>query len=216
MIRHHPTEALLFDYATGALPEPQALAIAAHTALCPDCRRDVERYEAMGGALLQETEPVALSDDALEHVFARLEQPAPVETKLEVDDETRRLVPSPLWRYVGGHLSNLKWRRRGVGVETAEIATDRRDFISRLLRIAPGRAVPSHTHDGSEFTLVLQGGYHDGHVGYARGDFQIADAALDHRPIADPGEPCLCLAVLDAPMRLTGKLGRLINPFVRL
>ena len=76
--------------------------------------------------------------------------------------------------------------------------------------------MPFHTHEGCEFTLVLQGGYHDGDVGYARGDFQFADSSLNHSPVADPGEPCLCLAVLDAPMRLTGRIGRLVNPFIRL
>ena len=159
---------------------------------------------------------MALSDSALDSVFARIDQPEAEVPKLTVDTETRRILPSPLWSYVGGSLSNLAWRRRGGGVESAEITTNRGDFVSRLLRIAPGRAVPSHTHHGSEFTLVLQGGYHDGDTGYARGDFQFADTAMDHQPVADAGDPCLCLAVLDAPMRLTGKIGRLVNPFVRL
>jgi putative transcriptional regulator len=216
MIRHHPSEELLFDYATGALREPQALAIAAHAALCPACRADVEGYEAMGGSLLAETSPVDLPQDALDRVFARIERPEPAAPPLHVDEETRRLLPSPLWRYVGGSLTGLNWRRRGGGVESAEIPIGVGTFITRLLRIAPGRAVPAHTHDGIEYTLVLQGGYHDGEVGYGRGDFQFADRSLDHKPIADPGDPCLCLAVLDAPMRLTGKVGRLINPFVRL
>lgn len=216
MIKHHPTNEYLLDYATGALPEPQALAVAAHSALCAECRRDVERYEALGGSLLDETDPMPLADGALAHVLARIERPEPVEERLVVDEETRRVLPSPLWRYVGGSLSALKWRRRGSGVESVEIETDRGDFVTRLLRIAPGRAVPAHTHEGSEFTLVLQGGYHDGSVGYARGDLQFADIDTDHKPVADAGEPCLCLAVLDAPMRLTGKVGRLVNPFIRL
>lgn len=216
MIKHHPTEEYLLDYATGALPEPEALAVAAHAALCRDCRREIERYEAIGGALLDEAEPLPLASDALAEVMARIERPEPVERRVAVDEETRRVLPSPLWPYVGGSLSSLKWRRRGGGVESVEIGTTRGDYVTRLLRIAPGRAVPAHTHEGSEFTLVLQGGYHDGPIGYARGDLQFADFDTDHKPIADPGEPCLCLAVLDAPMRLTGAVGRLVNPFIRL
>ena len=216
MIKHHPSEEFLLDYATGGLPEPQALAVATHVALCSDCRTVVERCEALGGDLLERAEPIALSDDALDRVFARLEQPEEIPAPPVVDEATRHVLPSPLWPYVAGGIGNLAWRKRGSGVESAEIVTTRGEFISRLLRIAPGRAVPSHTHDGSEFTLVLQGGYHDGPVGYARGDFQFADGSMDHKPIADPGEPCLCLAVLDAPMRLTGRIGRLVNPFVRL
>jgi putative transcriptional regulator len=43
-----------------------------------------------------------------------------------------------------------------------------------------------------------------------------ADHEVDHRPVADEGEDCLCLVVTDAPLKLTGRLGRLVNPFVRL
>jgi putative transcriptional regulator len=33
--------------------------------------------------------------------------------------------------------------------------------------------------------------------------------------VADEGEECLCLAVLDAPVRLRGLLGRVANPFLK-
>jgi putative transcriptional regulator len=32
--------------------------------------------------------------------------------------------------------------------------------------------------------------------------------------VADEGQDCLCLAVTDARLRLTGPLGRLLNPFM--
>ena len=43
-----------------------------------------------------------------------------------------------------------------------------------------------------------------------------ADSHVDHRPVADEDEDCLCLIVTDAPLRLTGWLGRLLNPFIRI
>jgi putative transcriptional regulator len=43
-----------------------------------------------------------------------------------------------------------------------------------------------------------------------------ADSQVDHRPVADEDEDCLCLTVTDAPLRLTGWLGRLLSPFVRI
>ena len=54
---HHPSEARLLDYASGALPEPMALLIATHLALCPACRRTVAELEAVGGALLEALPP---------------------------------------------------------------------------------------------------------------------------------------------------------------
>ena len=75
--------------------------------------------------------------------------------------------------------------------------------------------MPVHTHASSELTLVLAGGFTDQFGHFLRGDLAEADASVEHRPVADPGEDCLCLAVTDGPMRLTGPLGRLINPFLR-
>jgi putative transcriptional regulator len=37
-----------------------------------------------------------------------------------------------------------------------------------------------------------------------------------HRPVVDSDEECICLAVLDAPLKLTGMIGRLVNPFLRM
>ena len=49
-----------------------------------------------------------------------------------------------------------------------------------------------------------------------RGDVAEADPSVNHQPVADPGEDCICLAVTDAPLRLTGPFGRLLNPFLRI
>ncbi len=87
---------------------------------------------------------------------------------------------------------------------------------TRLLRIKAGTALPQHTHEGHEFTLLLAGGFSDASGHYLRGDVAVADASVDHRPVADDGEDCLCLAVTDAPLRLTGPFGRYLNFFARL
>ena len=50
---------------------------------------------------------------------------------------------------------------------------------------------------------------------YARGDLAIADSALDHQPVADSGEDCICFAVTDAPLRLTGPVGRIVERLFR-
>ena len=42
-----------------------------------------------------------------------------------------------------------------------------------------------------------------------------ADDDVDHRPIADEGEDCLCFAVTEGSLRLTGPVGRFFAPFLR-
>ena len=53
---HHPSEALLLDYAAGNQDEPVSLLVATHLALCPACRATVERFETVGGAMIEELE----------------------------------------------------------------------------------------------------------------------------------------------------------------
>ncbi len=77
-----------------------------------------------------------------------------------------------------------------------------------------GRKLAGHTHDGSEYTLVLQGAFSDVAGRYERGDIAIGDDELDHCPTADPSADCLCFAVTDAPLRLTGPIGRIVQRFI--
>ncbi|HYD98947.1 MAG TPA: ChrR family anti-sigma-E factor, partial [Alphaproteobacteria bacterium] len=86
---------------------------------------------------------------------------------------------------------------------------------ARLLRVHAGTAMPQHTHDGEELTLVLCGAFRDETGRYARGDLAVTDSEIDHQPVAEPGEACICLAVTDAPLRLTGRFMRFLNPFVK-
>jgi putative transcriptional regulator len=88
--------------------------------------------------------------------------------------------------------------------------------MASLLRIVPGRAMPQHTHRGNEMTLVLRGDYDDESGHFAAGDLAVTDDTIDHRPVAGKMEDCIALAVTDAPIRLTGRFGRLLNPFLRM
>jgi putative transcriptional regulator len=216
MKNHAPTPELLLGYAAGTLAEPVALAVAAQAAMRPDVAAGIARLEAAGGVLLEGIAPAPLAAGALERALAALESddngPA---TELPVSANTRALLPRPLWIYAQGDIDALPWRKRGAGVYTAALPGPAA-YQLRLLRIEAGRAVPQHTHRGLELTLVLKGAYDDGADRFARGDMQVADPTLTHKPVADRAEECLCFAVLDAPIRFTSPLGRLANPFVKL
>ena len=100
-----------------------------------------------------------------------------------------------------------------MGVRQAVLPTST-EATARLLYIPAGTAVPDHGHRGLELTLVLQGAFEDEEGRFARGDIEIADADLDHMPVADVSEDCICLAVTDAPLRFKGWLPRLAQPFL--
>jgi putative transcriptional regulator len=218
MINHHPPLELLFDYAVGAASEPVSLVVATHAAICPDCAAHIRRIEDVGGALLDLIRPVDVGETALEAVMMRLDEPKPavVAANRSADAETAAVVPEPLLPYIGRGLAHLAWKSVGKMTEEARLPLSVKGFKAALMRLKPGAAMPVHTHRGNEFTLVLAGGYKDGGNQFLRGDFDFKDPSHEHRPIVDDDGPCLCLVVLDAPVKLTGGFGRLVNPFLRI
>jgi putative transcriptional regulator len=124
------------------------------------------------------------------------------------------VLPQPLRGLVGGPLNKKIWRFGGAFSYVPLPSPE--GFRVRLLSIRPQHGVPRHTHAGTEMALVLAGGFKEDGQQYLRGDVAEADASIDHRQIADPGEPCLCLAVTQGRLHLTGPLGRLVDPFLKL
>jgi putative transcriptional regulator len=212
---HHPSDEHLLGYAFGTLPEPLALLLATHLALCPRCRRVHAELEMLGGALLDSVPPEPLAADSLEQALARTEEPRPPPGPAPAAPRGDPALPQPLRGCVGASLDRLPWRRLGPIAEL-RLLPSRAGFTTRLLWARPGAAVPAHTHAGNEMALVLKGGFSDAGGHFVRGDVEEADHSVDHRPVADEGEDCLCLIVTDGPLKLTSRFGRLLSPFLRL
>lgn len=203
MPNHHPDESLLIEYAAGSLNEAKSLLIATHLTLCPQCRDAVRDGEAIGGALLRASaylvgvgepdDPTASGD-------------VPRAPRLAVTDSS---LPNPLRDYIGIPMSKIQWTPLWRGL--CEYALPQFGARVRLLSIPGGGRMPRHTHEAEELTLVLQGAFADGRGHYARGDVATADTSINHRPQADAGEHCICLAVEDGALRLTGWTGRLFR-----
>ena len=222
---HHPAREILLDYADGSLGEPAALVIATHLAFCPNCRQQVADLEAIGGAFLEEEDLHPVSDDCLTALMARLDEPAaapmarpcsappPGGPDLVYPDLV--YLPEPLRSYLGVPLTALRWQPLLAGIDEVDLKVGRPPLRTRLLRVAAGTAMPGHGHSGMELNLVLAGGYHDPRGSFRRGDVVVDDATIDHSPVADEGEDCVCLSVTDAPLRLNGGLARFLHPFIR-
>ncbi|MEY4780059.1 MAG: hypothetical protein RLZZ607_1372 [Pseudomonadota bacterium] len=211
-IRHHLNDALLMGYAAGHLSEAFGLVVATHVTMCDDCRARLESYEALGGAVIEAEDETAVSTDALARMMARLEVPV-VSASPKAPRKTS--LPSPVAAYVGGDLDAVKWRALGGGVRQAILPTGPKATV-RLLHIPAGQAVPDHGHRGMELTLVLRGAFRDATDRFGPGDLEIADEDLAHKPVAEVGEDCICLAATDAPLRFAGFMPRLLQPLFRI
>jgi putative transcriptional regulator len=64
MSRHHPKNTTLAEFAAGTLDEGRSLVIASHLAMCGLCREYVSALEVVGGRMLAEIEPVAMTPGA--------------------------------------------------------------------------------------------------------------------------------------------------------
>jgi putative transcriptional regulator len=218
MSNHHPPAELLLDYASGALATGPSIAVAGHVALCAECGQDVRAFDAIGGEMLVEAEAVAMSADALTATMALLDDDgarAQAPAHAALDAQTRELIPPPLRPYLGGSLNELSWKKVGRMIEEARLALPLPGVKATLMRIKAGSVMPRHSHRGLEYTLVLAGGFRDNEIFCGPGDFAVREGSDEHQPIVDEDEDCLCLAVLDAPLKLSGAFGWLVNPFLR-
>ncbi|MGJ8622817.1 MAG: ChrR family anti-sigma-E factor [Yoonia sp.] len=211
-IKHHLTEPLLMGYAAGTLPEAFNLVVATHITMCDTCRAALAEYDAVGGEVMLDSDPVDVAEDALAATLAMIDSgDMIVEEKPKRD--ARSVFPGPLQDYVKGDIDSLKWRKVGGGVSQLVLKTSK-DASVRLLRIPAGTKVPDHGHQGTELTLVLQGAFVDEEDRFAAGDVEVANEELHHTPVAEEGMDCICLAATDAPLRFNGLVPRIAQKFI--
>ena len=200
-------------YAAGDLPEAFNLVVATHVSLCDDCRARLASFEAVGGAMLEMADVAEMSEASLMACLDRIDGLSQANARRPL--KRAGIFPAPLADYVGGGPNKVKWRNLGMGVRQAILPTGK-DASARLLYIPGGQAVPDHGHRGLELTLVLQGAFRDEKDRFGPGDIEIADEAMEHTPVAEEGEVCICLAATDAPLRFNAIIPRLAQPFLRI
>lgn len=107
------------------------------------------------------------------------------------------------------------WEKINRSLSIGRIKIDDPDREVALHRLQAGGKVGNHDHKGREFTVVLTGSFSDQDGLYLPGDFLVREPGQAHHPIASKDGSCVCLSVLEAPIKFTG-LSRLLNPFLRL
>jgi putative transcriptional regulator len=213
-ITHHPDEERLAAYAVGALDLGQHVAIATHLVACAKCRAFARNVERVGGALIADAEPAALSDGALDRVLKRLDetQPSPAAPAGTPTADVPGLLPKFVRAY-----TFQPWRRVAPKVAMRPIRlpapSPTRVF---LLKAAAGTQLLEHAHTGFEMTCVLTGGFHQAGSAFGPGDFDSGDGDIHHAPRIDDDGDCVSLIAMQGDLRWQGLIGRLLQPFIRL
>ncbi|CAN0594560.1 unnamed protein product, partial [Laminaria digitata] len=120
------------------------------------------------------------------------------------------IFPKALRDFVGFDVGDVEWRTKMPGFREYDMGEIDGCHVN-LFWIKPGRAIPGHTHEGLELSLVLDGAFVDETGRYGRGDISVNDESVDHRPIAEKTVPCIGIAVTDGPLRLTGSLSQRLS-----
>ena len=204
-------DALLGDYAAGSLPLPVFVMVAAHLEMAAVNRRFVAGLEHSLACEMDcsESDTAPLNRAArLESIFGETGKDI-IQVRPAVADE---ILPASLATYIGIPFSEIRWKRSLMGIKEHTIEVRDGREVS-LLWIKAGRKMPSHTHLGSEMTLVLKGSFTDRAGQYLPGSISVADSDVDHKPVIDAGSDCICFVVTDAPLRLTGPVGKFVSRF---
>ena len=192
---HHPDDAVLADYVSGALRPAFATVVGAHLEACAHCRASLKGLEALGGEMIDGLDEAPLSDTALDRAMAGLDRPLhpPASSRATLD---RIKFGRELWLAPG---MSIRKAKTGGG-----------DLLY-LLRLPAGLQTIPHGHQGTEYTTVVKGAFDDGTGIFAAGDFADVDESVDHLPHVTAQGECICLIASEKPMRVTTLIGRLVH-----
>jgi putative transcriptional regulator len=195
--KHHPADAVLADYASGAMRPAFAVVVSAHLETCAHCRASLRGLEALGGAMIAELPESEMSSEALDRVMAGIERPIQGAAEAPAKPAADRI---PFGREM--------WIGPGMGLRKARMPQG--DLLYQL-RLPAGLGTIPHGHQGTEYTVVLKGAFVDGTTRFGPGDFVEMGEEVEHAlHVTDDGE-CICIIVSEKPMRVTTLMGRFVQ-----
>lgn len=228
-LNFHPEERLLLEFAQGNLDTALAVMVSAHLELCSICQTRLAQIEdELAELAFCQPQPCSIAapmeeDASLNGLFSQLltqvdsviehEEPSspPAKGLLKLGQQQFKLP-----RALARHQQEIgPWSRLPGRVQIAHVDISG-PFKMNFVYMDDDSALPQHTHQGQEITLVLSGEFYDEQACYRSGDFVLQNTQHQHIPRTKPGQQCLCLTLLDAPLRFTSGLATLLNPFSQL
>jgi putative transcriptional regulator len=216
MTTHRLGTEWILGHAAGTLNEGEMLLVASHLSFVPEAASEIRTAEAVGGMMLDGLAPDDMADDALNRALARLHEPeAEADAEIRPPQTTDGVLPPPLRRWLGhDDVETLKWSFLGPGMRKVVLWRGEDGACLWMLRARAGTSVPRHGHRGVELTLVLTGSIEDPSGLYRRGDVQEMNVAHTHALTVGPEEECVCLAYTKGRMRFSGRIARMMQPFL--
>lgn len=224
MANYHPSDELLMSFSAGQMPDALGIIVACHLEKCAHCRQRAALYDRLGGEILMDTEEAPVAPQVLESLLCKLDLPDPRAANESVTPESTSAaseikliqnLPKPLRRFVTNEFEQLPWSGMSKSLKEFVLPISGNGYTAKFYKIAAGKELPVHTHKGNEYTLVLDGSFSDNAGEYKQGDFILADTHTIHQPKAANDGDCICFAVTDAPLKMTGFFGRMLNPFLK-
>lgn len=212
-VSNHPADELLAAYSAGSLPLSQALCISAHLEHCSSCLQELQQLNRVGSELMQQLEPAPVPDRLRQDLLGRLDSMADPAAGQPARGD--RSIPKCLRQFIDSGYQGLNWKRVSPGIQSVELCRDGNGARVELLKIRPGGSAVTHSHLGDEYTVILEGSFSDEQGLYRKGDFLVKGGEDRHTPVATQDRECICLAVTEGPIQLTGFFGRLLNPLIR-
>lgn len=206
-LSHHPDDASLATFAAGGSPQNFSCVMQLHLDQCPRCRERVAQAEQLASLFLCEPGEERLSTHSKSRLMAMLDAEPDLETV--PDSVESAAMPALLRNWNRASADQLPWRRIAPGIKQIRFPDVFGDLY--LLRIAPGTCLPEHGHAGGEMTMVLSGSYSDEIGRFTPGNVADLDDSVEHQPIADRNEDCICLVATDAPLRFKALVPRLFQ-----
>jgi len=205
-IRSHPSAALLAEYAAGQMAFAPSLTVSAHTEVCARCAARLREWEEAEGHLLAATPRAPVSQDVLEKLLARLDDPPQDDGEGLIDRLGDVQLPSDVAR---AGLGPRRWLAPGLW--SARVRAPEQDgWRTILLRTPAGVTIPTHRHEGQELVCVLAGAFDDRRR-YHAGDFGENVAGSSHQLKVTADGPCACLIAVRGAISWRG-LSKIITP----
>lgn len=210
---HHPHDETLARHASGSLGPAASLVVDSHLAHCSTCRAAMNDFEAVGGTLFECLPAGPAPTDGLARALAAIERGSPRPAAKAPPAVKASRPPLPKGFALPASLDHCdfgrwRWLAPGIRVSNALSPWAKAEGL-KLLRIEPGKKLLRHGHQGAEWTCILGGSFSDERARFVKGDFAEVDEDVDHQPIVDGDEECICLIASEGRMRPHGLVGRL-------
>ncbi|MDX1301434.1 ChrR family anti-sigma-E factor [Photobacterium sp.] len=218
-VHFHPSDDTLARYAAGDLDPASSIMMSAHLEYCIECRLRIDELEDSYSQELESTPTKPMTSgltEMLSQILCRTAEPEVLEPVASSDVLKLGDKEFHLPRVLQRHKDKIgDWSRLPGKIQRAHVSTGGQSKMN-FIYMAPDSSLPEHTHQGQEITLVLSGRFIDEHHSYGPGDFIIQTSENKHSPKTRAGQDCLCLTLLDGPLRFTSGVATLLNPFSQL